>query len=115
MREFRKGKGVTEHYTSLTDLAEAWGCKKPRAKQPKDKKVLEQKRENFRKHHICKGCGTPMTWIGESMMCCTNPECKGVKHERKDAEDNVIVTYSVSCEILEDKFAEAARNLFFEN
>ena len=55
-----------------------------------------------------------MTWIGESMMTCMNEKCRGIKNEKTDAEGNVIVTYSTSYEILEDKYAEIASNIFAE-
>lgn len=113
MREFRLSKGVTEHYTSLEELAQAFGCK-PYIKQTKDKEKLKKQRENFGKYHKCKACGEPMSWIGESIMTCTNEKCRGIKNEKTDAEGNVIVTYSTSYEILEDKYADIARNIFYE-
>lgn len=113
MKNFRMSKGVTEHYTSLEELRSAYGLK-PVIKQTKDKEKLKQQRETFCKHYRCKGCGSPMTYIGGSMMSCTNDKCKGVKHERTDADGNTIVTYSVSYEILDDVFAERAANIFYE-
>ena len=47
MREFRMSKRVTEHYTSLEEMGRAWGCKSVTKKQPKDEKVLQEKREEF--------------------------------------------------------------------
>ena len=44
----------------------------------------------------------------------TYVKCKGVKNERTDIDGNVIVTYSVSYKLLEDEFAERARNIFSE-
>ena len=114
MKEFRKAKGVTEHYTSLEEMAKAWGCKGSPIKQTRDKEKLQKQRENFCNFHKCKACGQPMTYIGESVMTCTNDKCKGIKHERKDNDGNTIVTYSVSYEILEEKYAEKARNIFHE-
>lgn len=113
MKEFRKAKGVTEHYTSLEEMGKAWGCK-PVIKQTKDKDKLKKQRENFCEHYRCKACGQPMTYLGESMMACSNEKCKGIKNERTDKDGNVIVTYSVSYELLNDKFTERARNIFYE-
>ena len=113
MKEFRKAKGVTERYTSLEEMAKAWGCK-PVIKQTKDKEKLKKQRENFCGHYRCKACGEPMSYLGGSMMTCCNEKCKGIKHERKDVDGNTIVTYSVSYELLDDKFAGIAENVFYE-
>ena len=113
MKEFRKAKGVTERYTSLEEMGKAWGCK-PVIKQTKDKEKLQKQREKFCGYHKCKACGEPMTYIGGSIMTCTNEKCKGIKLERKDADGNVIVTYLTSYELLDDHFAEIAENIFYE-
>lgn len=115
MKEIRKGKGVTEHYTSLAELGKAWGCKGSPIKQTKDMDKLKKQRETFCSFYKCPACGEPMTYMGESIMTCTNEKCKGIKHERKDKDGNVIsVTYSVPYELLENKFADRARNIFYE-
>ena len=111
MKNFRMPKGVTEHYTSLEELRTAYGLKAV-IKQTKDEEKLKKQRENFCNHYRCKSCGMPMTYIGSSIMTCTNEKCKGIKHERKDADENTIVTYSVSYELLDDHFSEVAQNLF---
>lgn len=113
MKEFRKAKGVTERYTSLEELRKRFGLK-PVVKQTKDKDKIQKQRENFCNHHKCKACGSPMIYLGESVMTCGNENCKGVKHERIDNEGNVIVTYSVSYELLNDHFKEIATNIFYE-
>ena len=113
MREFRKAKGVTERYTSLEELRKGFGLK-PVVKQTKDKEKLSKQRENFCGFYKCPTCGEPMSYFGESIMTCTNEKCKGVKNERTDIDGNVIVTYSVSYKLLEDEFAERARNIFSE-
>ena len=116
MREFRLSKGVTERYTSLEELGQAFGCK-PYIKQTKDKEKLKKQRENFCNHYRCRACGEPMVWmgeLGESVMICKNEKCKGIKHERIDTEGNTIVSYSVSYEILDNKFADRAKNIFHE-
>lgn len=113
MKNFRMSKGVTEHYTSLEEMAKAWGCK-PIIKQTKDKDKLAKQRENFCNHYRCKACGEPMTYMGGSVMTCTNEKCRGIKHERKDADGNSIITYSVSYELLDDHFSDVAENIFYE-
>lgn len=113
MREFRNPKGVTKRYTSLEELRTAFGCK-PIRKQTKDKEKLQKQREQFCKHYKCKACGQPMVYMGESIMTCGNHECKGIKHERTDKDGNIIVSYSVSYELLTDHFAEVASNIFYE-
>lgn len=114
MREFRKAKGVTERYTSLEDLGKAYGCR-PAIKQTKDKEKLAKQRENFCGFYKCKACGEPMTWFGESIMVCTNEKCKGIKQEKKDKDENVIgIEYLTSYKLLEDEFAERAKNIFYE-
>lgn len=113
MKEFRLSKGVTEHYTSLEELREGFGLKKI-SKQTKDKEKLSKQREQFCKFYKCKACGTPMTWIGGSIMCCTNESCKGIKNERTDADGNVMVTYTTSYQLLDDHFADVANNIFCE-
>ena len=111
MKNFRMSKGVTEHYTSLEELRVAYGLK-PITKQTKDEAKLIKQRETFCNHYKCKGCGSPMTYRGSSVMTCTNEKCRGIKHERKDADGNTIVTYSVSYELLDEHFSEVAENLF---
>ena len=113
MKEFRLSKGCTEHYTSLDALREGFGLKKV-SKQTKDKDKLIAQREKFCSHYKCRACGSPMTWMGESIMCCTNDACRGIKNERTDTDGNVIVTYSTSYQLLDDHFAEVANNIFSE-
>lgn len=113
MKHFRLSKGVTEHYTSLEDLRAAYGLK-PFIKQTKDETKLQKQRENFCSHYRCESCGSLMTYIGSSVMACTNEKCRGIKRERKDADGNTIVSYSVSCEILDNHFSEVAENLFYK-
>ena len=53
-----------------------------------------------------------MTYVGAGAMACTNPECKGIKVERQNKEGATIITYEVSYDVLEPKYAEIAENLF---
>lgn len=113
MSNFRMDKNTTEHYTSFKDLAKAWGCKEF-TMQTKDKNKLEKQRENFRKKHICKGCGMPMEYFpyGGNTMVCRNSECKGIKDERVDREGNTYVVWLPSFRILDDRGAMIAQNVF---
>lgn len=112
MREYRKAKDVKEVYNSLQELREAWHCKPLGKRRTKDEEKLQAQRENFCSHHLCKGCGKPMTYVGAGAMACTNPECKGIKVERQNKEGATIITYEVSYDVLEPKYAEIAENLF---
>ena len=40
------------------------------------------------------------------------PKCKGIEVKREDKEGNEIVSYITSCEILGDRGAEIANNIF---
>lgn len=112
MKEFRLGKNTKEHYTSIEEMAKAWGCK-PITKKTKDEKKLKEQQEKFCARHKCRACGQPMTWVGGSMMTCKNENCKGIKIEEKDAEGNIIRTeYLVPYDLLDEKGTEIAANIF---
>ncbi len=111
MREFRMGRNTTEHYTSFEECAKAWG-RRPISKRTKDSKKLEEQRENFKAKHKCKVCGQPMNYIGGNQMVCANESCKGIKFERPDKEGNIIIVYKPSFELLDQKSAEIAYNIF---
>lgn len=53
-----------------------------------------------------------MTFIHGNVMACKNPKCKGIEIKREDKEGNVITSYINSCEILNEKGAEIANNIF---
>lgn len=111
MKPKRLSKGVTEEYTSFEEMAKAWGCK-PRRKQTSDKEKLEQQRQTFCSRHKCPVCKRPMVYIGGNQMVCKNPECKGFKHEQvMDTGENRL-WYSPAFDLLDDKSAEIARNIF---
>ena len=111
MKNYRLSSGTKEHYTSLADLREAWGMK-PIVKKTNDAEKLAKQQEKFVSKHICKACGQPMTFIHGNVMACKNPKCKGIEIKREDKEGNVIISYINSCEILNDKGAEIANNIF---
>lgn len=111
MGKYIMSKGTIGHYTSFTDLRAAFDLKEV-SYQTKDAQKLKSQRENFCNKHKCRACGYPMTYSGGNIMTCTNPSCKGIKHEKTDSEGNVIVTYSTSYDILNDKYANIAQNIF---
>ena len=45
-------------------------------------------------------------------MTCLNPLCKGIKITREDEDGNKIVTYMTSYDLLDNKGAEIAENIF---
>ena len=111
MKDIRLSKGVTEHYTSFEEMAKAWHVK-PIVKQTKDKAKLEKQRETFSNKHLCSACKSPMTYIGGNQMVCQNEKCSGIKHETKNKEDEVRVWYTPSFELLDNRSADIAENIF---
>lgn len=109
---YRLSKGTTARYTSFEEVAKAFG-RKPVRKQTTDKTKLAKQRKYFLSRHICEACHNPMTYVGGNMMVCTCDECKGIKHEKEVKETAEIRTwYSTSFELLDDKGAMIASNLF---
>ena len=113
MKAYRLSKGVTEHYTSFEELRKAYGLK-PVTKQTKDKEKLELQRKTFCSKHLCSNCKKPMTWTGGNVMACLNHDCKGIKHEQVLDTGEIRVWYSPSYDLLDDKGASIAANLFTE-
>ena len=115
MKPKRLSKDVTEYYTSFEEMAKSWGVK-PRRKQTKDKDKLVKQREIFCSKHICSNCKQPMTWIGGNIMSCLNPSCNGIKHEQviNSETGEVKVWYSPSYDILDERGASIAENIFTE-
>ncbi len=111
MGNYRMSKDTTERYTSFEDLRNAWDMT-PVIKKTKDLTKLEKQKEAFVNKHKCKACGQPMTYIHGNIMACTNSDCKGIEIKRKDKEDNILVSYINSFDLLEDKGAEIANNIF---
>ena len=111
MKHYRMSKGETEHYSSLEDLRVAWGLK-PITKQTKDEQKLTKQREHFLGKHLCSACKKPMTYIGGNQMVCQNENCKGIKHETKTETGDVRIWYTPSFELLDDKGADIAHNIF---
>ena len=113
MREFRNGKNCTEHYSSFAEMRTAFGLKEI-VKRTKDEQKLQKQKEAFYSRHICKACGTPMTFVnGTNVMCCTNEKCNGIKHQMTNEDTGEIkVWYTPSCKTLDGKSASIANNIF---
>ena len=111
MREFRKAKGVTQHYTSLEELRTAFGLK-PVLRRTKDADKLKAQQEKFL--GTCKVCKQPMTLISNSnVLACQNPECKGFKMTSKNEEDGTEkIWYIPVTRVLDEKGFQIAMNLF---
>lgn len=112
MKEFRMGKNTKEHYTSFEEMGKAWGAK-PKSKKTKNEKVLKEQQEKLCAKYRCDACGEPMTYIGGSMMTCTNENCKGIKDEKRDDEGKIVsVEYLVSYKFLRPRDKSFAENIF---
>ena len=111
MREFRKAKGVTEHYTSLEALRTGWGLAPVGKKRPKDENILQQKREKFL--GTCRVCKKPLSLIeGCNVLTCKNPECKGVKMTSQNEDGTEKVWYVPVSRVLDEVGFEISMNLF---
>lgn len=99
------------HYSSFADVAADFGCK-PYSKQTKNKARLLKQQENFAKRHVCKACGKPLVFYNDTnVMVCTNPDCKGIAHEKTDKDGNNAIYYTPSYQILDEKGAEIATTI----
>ena len=102
---------VNGRYSSFSEVATAMGMASPVKKVDQNKQQSRQKK--FCSYHKCKTCGEPMIFVeGTNIMTCSNPQCKGIKHEFKDKEGNKVVKYSPSYDLLADKYASMASSLF---
>ena len=53
-----------------------------------------------------------MTYIGDNIMTCTNPKCRGIKIERKNDDGTKTVNYFTSFSLLDEKSQDVAGNIF---
>lgn len=109
---YRLSKDTIARFTSMEELRKAWQLNPLTTKKPNNAKRLKKVQEDFKSHHKCKACGSPMEWITGSVMTCTNPQCKGIKVERVDDDGNKIISYITSYNLLSDHYAEIAETLF---
>ena len=106
MREFRKGKNVTEHYNSLEELRIAFGCKPLTKKRPKDEEALKESREKFL--GTCPVCKSANKFISPQYVVCSNVDCRGKNISAKGEEPR----YVLSMRELDDRGQIIAQNLF---
>lgn len=98
-------------YSSFKEYAEYNGAKSGTKKKNVKKTIASQ--EKFASYHKCRACGQSMTFVsGTNIMVCRNSDCKGIKQTRVDAEGNQIVSYRPSYDVLKEKYADIAKNLF---
>lgn len=109
MREFRLGKNDKEHYSSLSEMGAAWGCKEKK-KRTNDEGKLTKDRAKFA--GTCRVCNHPLTFVGGNVMCCQNENCKGFKHTEMNEDGTERVWYTPVFRLLNDKGEEIAANLF---
>lgn len=110
MKEFRKDKNCTEHYTSLEELRKGFGLK-PVIKRTKDAEKLQSQREKFL--GTCRVCKKTLSIVsGTNILCCQNPECKGLKMTGKSKDGLDKEWYIPVTRVLDERGAEIARNLF---
>lgn len=112
MKEVKNPKGVTEHYTSLESLREAFGLKPLKRRTDDEDKLKAQQEKLVGK---CKVCNQPLIWIhGTSICACQNPECKGIKMTGTNSDGTEKIWYIPVTRILDEKGVKIAENLFAE-
>ena len=112
MKEFRKAKGVTEHYTSLAELRNSFGLKPIEKRRTKDEEKLKAQRERFLGK--CPVCKQTLSYIyGTDYKVCKNEKCKGIEYHGKN-EDGTEYIYCIPyiSKPLDDHGKEIAMNLF---
>jgi len=110
MKEFRKGKGVTERYTSLEALRESFGLEPVKTRTDNEEKLKAQREKFLGK---CRACKQTLTWVtGTSICACKNPNCKGVKMTGQNEDGTENVWYVPYTRTLDEKGMEIANNLF---
>lgn len=109
MREFRKPKGVTERYASLSELRDNFGLK-PVKKRTDNAEKLKAQQEKFLGK--CRVCGEPLTWIhGTNILACKNEACKGFKMTGKNEDGSENVWYIPVTRVLDDEGLEIAQRI----
>ena len=98
-------------YSSFQELAAAYKIK-PISKTTKNKEKLKSQQEKFLKHYVCRSCHRPMTYIGDNIMTCTNPECRGIKIEHKNDDGTKSISYLTSFNLLDEKSELVAESIF---
>ena len=110
-----KGSKEVKTFASFEDLRAEWGLP-PMRRQTKDKKKLEGQRQRFLSYHKCPICESEMKYINDTnVFLCANKDCEGFKSVFTDEETaETTVTKSIAFDILDDKGAKIANNIFAE-
>ena len=112
MREFRKSKDCTEHYTSLEELRTNFGLA-PNSRKTKDANKLKAQREKFL--GTCKICKQPLSWVENTNVCaCKNPSCNGIKMISKNEDGTERAWFIPIIKMLDETGMQIAMNLFTE-
>lgn len=100
-------------YSSFEEIRSEFGLK-PIRTQTRDKEKLESQRNKFSSRHKCPACGSNLIYVeGTNVMVCKNPDCDGIKREKKGStEEETKVWYENSYHTLDEKGAEIAYNIF---
>ena len=111
MREFRKSKDCTEHYTSFEELRKGFGLK-PIKRKTDDAEKLKAQQEKFL--GTCRVCKHGLVLVkGTNILTCQNPDCKGMKiTSNNEEDDSEKVWYVPVTRMLDGKGMEIAENLF---
>lgn len=110
MREFRKSKDCTEHYSSLEELRKGFGLK-PIKRKTDDAEKLKAQQEKFL--GTCRVCKKPLVWItGTNICACQNENCKGTPMKGTNEDGSEKIWYVPVTRILDVKGFEIAMNLF---
>ena len=109
MKEFRKGKNCTEHYTSFDELRQAFGLK-PVVKRTNDIEKLTAQREKFL--GTCPYCKEKLSYVGGNVIVCKNEKCNGKKVEKENEDGTKSIMYYPYIKLLNNQGAEIASNLF---
>ena len=110
MKEFRKDKNCTEHYSSLEELRAAYGMT-PVLRRTKDKKRLKSQQEKFL--GTCKVCKKELSLIkNTNVLACQNPDCKGICMTSTNDDGSERAWYIPVTKVLDVKGTQIAENLF---
>lgn len=109
MKEFRKDKNCTEHYTSFEELGKAWGLK-PVIKRTKNENKLKIQKNKFL--GICPYCKEQLSYVGGNVIVCKNEKCNGKKVEKEYEDGSKSVMYYPYVKLLDKRGENIAQNIF---
>lgn len=103
-----KLKNTGAVYNSFQELAVAYGIK-PKKQNEVD---LNNQREKFEKKHICQACKQPLSYHGGNILACNNEKCRGLKHEKTNADGTVSIYYTPVYETLKNFDSKLASKIY---